>query len=95
MEGSKLGANLDSPEVSKAVVVEYLDEMLELVVTMMLESETGKSAGGSFDCVLEFAAYYQGMVEIVVMEKLCNLVQQFLKKTVHAASSARKLSRYV
>ena len=72
-----------------------LDEMLELVVTMMLESETGKSARYSFDCILEFAAYYQSMVEIVVMEKLCNLVQQFLRKTVHAASPARELSRYV
>ena len=77
------------------MVAENLDEMLELVVNMMLESETGKSARYSFDCILEFAAYYQGMVEIVVMEKLCNLVQQFLRKKVHATSSARELSRYV
>ena len=60
------------------MVAEILDEMLELVVTMML--------GCSFDCILEFTAYYQGMVEILVMENLCNLVQQFLRKMVHAAS---------
>jgi hypothetical protein len=56
------------------VAAKNIDKSPALIVTEMFESETGESARCSFDRVLEFFAYYQCMVEIVVIEKLSGLV---------------------
>ena len=64
-KGSKFGAYLDSSKVSKALVSGNLDKILSLVVIIIsiFESKTGKLVRGSFDCILEFAAYCHDMVE--------------------------------